>query len=265
MIDGKRILIQELLPWFGDFQGMPVLQAKEVGTNHLAGYIGFKGFGFQNPNIFVDARPDWLELRQIKVFPQYRKGGFANGFLALACHLAAKAKVPLILEPKPTGDKALNEEQLTRWYRLHGFRKLTPEECQKIAHQMMMKQINSDLLFAGFDQQTGTMTGKRRYSLSQEEIKKMDSIPEDTRIAFYKKHHEWGHALERNRDSRLRFISKYMLRDPSISVRQEWLRQFKVVPKFVFPNSIRLKMAWDAIHKSGKQPRKRPQASPPRI
>lgn len=260
-VDGKRILIQELLPWFGDFKGEPILQAKEAGTNRLVGYIGFHTF-----HHLTDTKPECIALGQIKVWPEYRRTGFSNQFLALALHLASQAKVPIILEQKPTSDKPLEKEGLRIWYKMHGFREFSKEERDQLAHEIHMHGINRDLLFAGFQHSTGKITGKKVYSISREEIEAMNNVPEEHRIQLYRQHliakYGTDRAFETNLQMHRRIVEAHLFREPA-AVHEPLLTKFKINSKYRFPTKERLNRTWESIRKAGKQPRKIPEAPRP--
>lgn len=251
-IDGKRIIIQELLPWFGHIP--VVLQAKEVGTNHMIAFASF-----ETRHLLSDARPDWLEFRQIKVLPQYRKSGFAGDFLDLVCHLAAKAKVPLVLKPEPTSEKPLSEEELARWYQRHGFREFTKEEKARIGHAIFMHRVDQSLLFAGFEHKTGEITGPKVYSISREVIEAMNLIPQAKRIALAKKLHAkergiltWPAYVKQY----FRFVTGQMIREPSKPVNPDRIKRFKFALKYRLPDRKRIERAGMQFMQREKNPEK---------
>ncbi len=258
-INGKRVIIQELLPWFGDFEGEVIIQAKETETNNLVAYAGFN-----RAHLLSTVRPNAIELRQLVISERYRRAGFGNAFLALLLHLGHREKIPFVLEPNPISGKPLGKVELTKWYEKHGFRKFSAEEVERHAHEKLMHEINRDLLFEGFEHSTEKLSGKKRYSLNSGEIDEMKKVPEEQRIALYRQHlieqYGFDHSFNAKISQHRNTFANHLLREPT-QVNSELISRFKINNKYRFPNNQRLGRAWKIIHKSEKKPRKRPEGT----
>jgi hypothetical protein len=72
--------------------------------------------------LFVERRRDSINLRRIKVPPVMRGQGHATRALTWLCILADEHEVAITGLVRPFGEKGLNLEQLTAWYRRNGFK-----------------------------------------------------------------------------------------------------------------------------------------------
>jgi GNAT superfamily N-acetyltransferase len=72
--------------------------------------------------LFVERHRNCVTLRRIKVSPELRGKGHATRALGWLCALADEHEVAITGIVRPFGVKGLNREQLTAWYRRHGFK-----------------------------------------------------------------------------------------------------------------------------------------------
>ncbi|GEM_PF-2547346 len=258
-INGKRVVVEELISWYGDFA--VEIQAREVGTQRLVAYAGL------NVRHGLDeVRPDFMELRQIKVMPGFREGGFGNSFLALVDHFAAKENVPLVLEVEPTSEKPMDREKLAEWYKRHGYREFTPKEIEHYAQLESMKHIDGSLIREGFERSTGGLTGRYRHfreEIEEEDVRALAELPEAERIRMYKERLIERYGTDRAYASNLRVyregVASHLIREPHVPVNQRLLTRFAFAKRYRFTDRHRLRTTWNAIHASGKEPRKRPE------
>ncbi len=263
-INGKKVVVEELLPWFGDFKGEPVIQIREDETKELVAYAGFRtGHG----RAFREATPQWVELRQLSVMPRYRGIGIGSELLKLIVHVAKRSKVPLYLHPEATSDKPLKDDELRQFYARHGFRLFTPDEVEEITRRSQMHNIKTRLLFDGFQHGTRRITGPRIYSLSLEKIRKMDRYTDAELIALYRDHlkrqYRTDSAYHSNWSNEKERVGEHMPL-AALNPNDEPL-MFSVLPNYRLPNAVRVNATWRRIHASGKEPRIKPLAPRSRI
>lgn len=260
ILKGKKVVVEELLPFYGDYTNGIAIQAREERSGNMVAYAGFH---IQRHRL-SDSRPDWIELSQIKVMPQYRGTRFGTTLLDLCTHLARKAKLRLYLEPEPTSEKPLSQTQLAKWYQQHGFKPLAKDERKQVAKEEFLHYVNTTLLFEGFEHSTGKITGKRRYSLNPSEINEMNNIDEQTRLELYRQHrikqYKSDVAYRANFDSHRATVSNHLFLEETKPNRVP--TRLRISRQYRFPSRADLNEAWAEIKRQGIKPTKTPTPIP---
>ena len=249
-LNGKVIALQEVLPWYNLHSAELTLQLVVKNTGTLVGYANFHTHHSLNEVV-----PDCLKIGQVYVAKPYRS--YSNAIFGFMMKLADQSGVPLYLNVEPTHDMPQTPKQLEQWYSHFGFRKLKPNEVKAWAMQNHLHDISKTLLFAGYEHATGKLTGKRRDSLTPQEIAKMDSVDPERRIALYREmlRGEYGHdsAHQSNLRSAQATMSELMLREPAGNMPENAEALFKMEPGYRLYTRRELLETREKINKSGRK------------
>ncbi|MBI4360228.1 GNAT family N-acetyltransferase [Candidatus Micrarchaeota archaeon] len=252
-VDGKKVVVEELLHWSGDFQGEPVIQVRELQTGNLVAYAGFRT---REGHMLAKTGSEWVELSQLSVAPAYRGQGIGSELLRLVVQLAKKSNVPLYLHPQAIGDRRLSSDELRSFYARHGFRPFTRGEVLELTRRVEMNHIKRNLLFNGFQHQTRHLTGPPMPSPEPKQLKAMDRYSDEELIRLWREHlnqqHHTDESLQANWNATASDINQHM---PLAELTNaERPTRFNVRPSYRLPNTARVKVAWRRIHAAGKKP-----------
>lgn len=178
------------------------------GTRQMLGWVAFYS-GYQQDLHYVS--PDFLELRETKVDPQFFGKGIGPRLVEMARMLATEQGKPLFLKPMRPGEGLakqwrdrefpLTTEQITAFYLKHGFRPLTAPERFRFSRAILDAEVTVELFFNCLDPVSLQFTRKKEYAMQPDDpvAAAIRAIPLWQKLELLQKHFEmeayrWGYA-----------------------------------------------------------------------